>query len=188
MIDLMTKGERSELIALAKKRERVAKTSATHRAAQLKADFERQLDTLYWWDQDELWKELVEKAKKVTDEAEAALARDCQLKGIPKECAPHSTFHWHERGRNAFKKEREEMRRVAYTRIDEMEKAAKETIERTSLEIQTELHASGLESSQAKAFLARMPSVDALMPSLEVAEVEKRLLSGSKESRHDFGG
>jgi len=67
------------------------------------------------------------------------------------------------------------MRRVAYAKIDELEKAAKVEIERVSLGIQTDLIRDSLQSSQAKAFLDRMPSADALIAALVMMEIEASL-------------
>jgi hypothetical protein len=172
----ITKSERKELIGIAKKRERVAKTAALHRSAQLRADFEKQLDTKYRPEDDPVWEELYKGAERIVTEAQQALAANCQAKGIPEQCAPTIELGWWQRGRNTFKDERAEMRRVAYTRIDELEKAAKFEIERVSLEIQTQLAVGALESDEAKAFLERMPSVDHLMPILKMGEIEKLLL------------
>jgi hypothetical protein len=172
---LMTRSEREDLLRIARKREKVAKTDASHRAAQLKANFEQQLDTRYTPEQDPVWEELYKNAERVVAEAQKKLARDCTAKGIPEQCAPQINLIWFERGRNTFRNERAEMRRVAYARIDELEKAAKVEIERVSLSIQTDLIRDSLQSSQAKAFLDRMPSADALMPALALTDVEASL-------------
>ena len=172
----MTKAERNELVSLARKRERVAKTLAVHRASQLKADFEKQLDTKYRPQDDPVWEELYKNAERVAMEAQQALAADCEAKGIPTQCAPSIHLSWFARGRNTFKEERIEMRRVAYTRIDELEKGAKFEIERVSLEVQTVLATGVLESTEARAFLERMPNVEELMPPLKLGEIEKQLL------------
>jgi hypothetical protein len=66
---MMTKAERHELITIIRKRERVAKTLAMHRSAQLKADFEKQLDTKYLPEDDPLWEGLYSKAEHVVKEA-----------------------------------------------------------------------------------------------------------------------
>ena len=52
----MTKGERNDLAKLVRQNERLAKTAATQRSAELLADFERQLGTIYSFDDDEVWK------------------------------------------------------------------------------------------------------------------------------------
>ena len=52
----MTKGDRADLARLTRQRERLLKTAASQRAAELLADFERHLGTVYSFDDDETWK------------------------------------------------------------------------------------------------------------------------------------
>jgi hypothetical protein len=67
---------------------------------------------------------------------------------------------------------RAELRRLAKSRIEAMEKDAIVKIERLSLDAQTEVIAHGLESDAAKAFLGNMAPVDTLMPAIDVLEVK----------------
>ena len=52
----MTSAERSDLLKIVRQRERVAKSGAARRAAELVADFEQQLATEYSWADDEVWR------------------------------------------------------------------------------------------------------------------------------------
>lgn len=80
---------------------------------------------------------------------------------------------WYGRGENASALRRGELRAVAKTRIDADARAAKVAIERSSVEMQTELVAGGLESEAARAFLPSMPTTEALMAAApSVAEIE----------------
>jgi hypothetical protein len=80
------------------------------------------------------------------------------------------------RGQNALRARPAELTRVAHSRIDRMQKEAKLKIEKDSLEIQTRLLASDLESAEARAFLEAMPSAEQLMPAISVAEVQRALV------------
>ena len=53
----MNKGERAYLCTLVRKQEKLAKTAAAQRAAELRADFEAQLSAIYSYDQDQVWKQ-----------------------------------------------------------------------------------------------------------------------------------
>jgi hypothetical protein len=175
----MTNRERTDLISLCKQRARVAKQMAGHRAAELMADFEARLATEYAWDDDETWAE----AHRITDDAiadaNAMITQRCRDLGIPKRFAPSIDGFWRGRGENASKQRREELRRVARTRIDAMTKGAQTQIDRAALEVQTYLVSEGLESAAARQFLeSGMPTVESLMPSLAVPEVEKLLGPG----------
>jgi len=82
---------------------------------------------------------------------------------------------WWGRGENAVRERRAELTRVAYRKIEQLEKEAKLQIERASVEIQTRLVADGLESAAAKAFLEEIPSAAQLVPVVSVEDVQKQL-------------
>lgn len=170
----MTKGEREELKRLARERARVAKADAARRTADLKALFEQQVITLYDFNRDEVWKEAVDEAQKAAAEAQATIARRCEELGIPAEFAPTVSFAWQGRGRFLVEVEAADLRRAAYKRIEAMERTAKHEIDRRALEIQTELVAAGMTSERAIEFLASMPSVDSLMPPIDIATLDSR--------------
>jgi hypothetical protein len=176
----MSKSERVELGQLIRKRERVMKSYAAERAAQMLAEFDKQSAQLYAFDQDEVWKKSAEEAKRVVEEANKAIAERCKELGIPEEFAPSLDFGWQERGQNAVASRRGELRRMAVSKIKAIEAETLTKIERLSLLAQTEVIANGLESAAAREFLEKMPSLDTLMPSLDVAEI-KRL----QDERHD---
>jgi hypothetical protein len=168
----MTKGERSELGALIRKRERVMKSAAAQRAAEMVSELDRQLASIYSFDDDQIWKKAVTAAGDAVKEANLAIAERCRELGIPPEFAPGLSFGWYGRGQNAVAVRRAELRRLAKSRIEAMEKDAIVKIERLSLDAQTEVIAHGLESDAAKAFLGNMAPVDTLMPAIDVLEVK----------------
>ena len=168
----MTKGEREGLAKLCRNRERVAKNDVLAHAAKLRADFEKQMAACYSFDQDPVWKEAHALTEVATEKANEAISEQCRKLGIPPEFAPSIHTNWYYRGENAVATRRAELRKVAYARIDALAKDAKRKIERSSLEIQTKLLASGLESVEAKAFLESMPAPEQLMPPLTLDAVE----------------
>ena len=170
----MTSRERVELTALVRRREKVAKSEASHRSAELMADFEQQLAARYEA-QDEHWSDLTSAAQQVVDEADARIAQRCRELGIPEQFRPSIQAQWYGRGENASKERRAELRKVAQTRIAAIEKEAKATIEKRSVEVQTALLAGGLESEAARRFLESMPTAEALMPPLDVEALNKAL-------------
>jgi hypothetical protein len=175
----LTRAEREDLLRLAKMRERVAKTGLTQRSAQLLAEFEQQMASEYSYDQDTFWKAAAAAADREVKKAKAQIAERCRELGIPDRFAPGLHLSWYDRGENAVGKRRTELRFVAKSRIDEIEKTARSTIERASLEVQTEILRTALGSAAAVAFLDRMPSVEQLMPPLAIAAIEQML-----ETRH----
>jgi hypothetical protein len=160
----MTKAERDELAKLVRRREKLAKADADQRGAELLADFERQMAAIYQPDDDPVWQEARRAVQEVVNEARAKISERCRELGIWERSAPDIGAHWYGRGENATAERRAELRKVATTRIAAMTKAAKTEIERQSIEVQTQLVAGGLESVEAREFLASMPTAEALMP------------------------
>lgn len=171
----LTRSEREDMLKLVRQRERVAKTAAGARSAQLLAEFEAQLDRRYSYDEDEVWEAATAAAKEVVAKAKLAIAQRCRDLGIPPEFAPTLEVSWYSRGRNALKAERDEMRRVAKRRVEQIETAARLAIEQASVQAQERLWADGLTSEAARGFLAALPTVDSLMPSLDIGQVQQAL-------------
>ena len=168
----MTKTEREELKRLARERARVAKGDANRRTADLKAVFEQELTTLYDYNRDDLWKEAVEEAQKAVAVAQEKIARRCEELGIPAAFAPTVQFSWRNTGPIQVEYEQADIRRAAHKRIEAMERQAVAEIDRGALEIQTSLVRAGLTSEAAVGFLSKMPSVEELMPAVDLSELD----------------
>ena len=169
----MTKGDRDNLAKLIRARERVAKTAATQRSAELLAEFEKQVNSDYRIGGDQVWSQLVADANRACKEADEQLAARCAELQIPDRFRPRITASWHSRGENAVKERVAELRRMAKTRLDVIEKVARTEIERHSVELQSRLIVGALQSNEAVEFLAAMPTIEALMPTAPtVAEIE----------------
>jgi hypothetical protein len=182
----MTKGERTELKQLLRRREKVAKSGVEDRAAVLKADFEEQLASEYSPYDDALWAKATEAAEAVVNpavaEAERQVNERCEELGIPEWARPRVVggLSWLRRGENAVHERRIELRRVADTKIAAYKARAKKEIERQSVEIETRLVAAGLESDIARGFLEQMPDPEELMPKLDPAELRKEIEAAPK--------
>jgi vacuolar-type H+-ATPase subunit H len=174
--ELMTRSDRETLVKIARQRERLAKTEAKERAAILVADFEKQLDRRYHFNENHVWEAATKTAKQVVNDANEQIAAECARLGIPGQFAPKLTMGWSDRGRNDAKEERAEMRRVAMKTIEALERSAKTAIERRSLETQEKIMVGGLTTDDARLFLAAMPTAEALMPAISVDSVETLLL------------
>jgi hypothetical protein len=169
----MTKTERTELMQWVRKREHVRKVMAEERAATVIAEGERQIAAIYYYDDDDdaVWKELVEAAKVAVTIAQEGIAKRAAELGIPRAFAPGFCAQWYERGENAVKQRRAELYRVLKSEADVQLKAAKVQIERESFELQTKVVTNGIESDAARAFLESMPSVEALIPEIDVKKL-----------------
>jgi predicted component of type VI protein secretion system len=173
----MTKSEREDLQRLVRQREKALKSAAAQRSAELLADFEQQLASVYHYDQQEIWAKAFSAAKAAAQDAVTTIASHCEALGIPAQFAPSLELYWTGRGQNAVAQRRDELRRVAKTRIAAIEKEACVKIELHSVDMQTRIIAFGLTSAAATEFLKSMPAVDALMPTLEFAKIQGMLES-----------
>lgn len=179
----MTKGERAELGSLIRKRERVMKSQAEERSAVLLAEFDAASAKVFHFDEDPIWQAAMREAEAAVEGAIVTIAARCKDMGIPVEFAPTLNLSWYGRGHNMVADRRAELRRAAKSRIEAIEKEAITKIERLSLQAQTEIVASGLDTEGARQFLAAMPTMDLLMPPVRVEEIQSLLETKRAEAR-----
>jgi hypothetical protein len=94
---------------------------------------------------------------------------------IPSQFAPSLVFGWQSRGENASKARREELRRVANSRMA-IEKRAVVEIGHEALLAATEIVAMGLVSEAARRFLNELAPLERLMPPLDFRSIEETLI------------
>lgn len=167
----MTRGERTELARVLRLRTRVLKADVDVRGAQILADVEAQFAAQYSASH-EAWAEITADARRVVAAADAQIAARCSELGIPEEFRPSLYANWCSRGENADKHRRAELRKVAQTKIDARVKAAKLAIDRHEVALQTTLAADAMETSDAATFLAAIPGVEELLPSLTLEQCD----------------
>ena len=169
----VTKGEREDLQRLIRQREKVLKSAAKQRSAELLAQFENDMGQEFSFDQDEIWAEAKRLAKIEVAKAQKVVEARCRELGIPDEFAPSLNLIWSHRGyENATEKRRRELsRRMATKRIEAIESKACTEIELSCLRGQEQIALSGLGSDAAKAFIEQLPGIDALMPALSFDEI-----------------
>jgi len=180
----MTRHDRDALAKNARLTEKVAKTGLVMRAAVLRAEFEKQLNARYSFNQRDVWKKAYALAQDAVAKANEAVAKESIKLGIMPEFAPRVCIGWDGEGERAVKERRAQLRQVAVAHIDAMAKEGKFKIEQSSLDVQTKLLAEGLESDDAKKFLESMPTPEQLMPPLSLDEIEvtnrKQLAAGRR--------
>jgi hypothetical protein len=175
----MTRLEREDLRRLARYQATLAKTGAAQRAAELRADFEEQLASIFRFDDDAIWKAATEAANAAVDEADYRIAAGCNELGIPERFRPSLHLNWYNRGENASAKRRAELRKVAESRIEAAEKKARYDIDNWCVKTQAALIKDSLTSVQAVAFLEQMPTAEQLMPTLDARRIASLLPGGN---------
>src|ERR1700722_11814790 len=109
----MSKSEREDLQRLTRQREKVMKSAAKQRSAELLADFENQMGQEYSFDQDEVWERAAKGAEREGKNAQARGAARCRELGIPDGFAPSLNLHWSHRGySNSGAQRRAELRNM----------------------------------------------------------------------------
>jgi hypothetical protein len=167
----MTHAECEGLQRLVRQREKVLKSAAKQRSAELLADFENQMGQQYSFDQDEVWEMAAKAAKTAIAKAQAQIHARCRELGIPDQFAPSIDASWYQRGESATASRRKELRGMAQTRIAAIEAKAIVQIELSCLEAQTALAVAGLTTDAARRFVEALPKIETLMPALSFAEV-----------------
>jgi hypothetical protein len=168
----MSKSEREDLQRLVRQREKVLKSAAKQRSAELIADFENQMGSEYAFDQDKTWNEAARLAHIEVAKAQNRVAARCRELGIPDCFAPSLSLEWQNRGYdNSLEKRKAELRRMARTQIEAIEVKAIVEIEMSCLQAQTEIAMSGLTTDAARQFIGRLPTIETLMPRLSFAEI-----------------
>lgn len=163
--------ETAELANLVKMRARLAREDADVRGATMLAEFEAELAREYPAN-DERWAEIVRRGDDLIKEADAEIGRICDEVGIRPEFRPSLNAYWSSRGENKLKERRAELRKVAETTVKAMVKDAKLTIGREELRARTVLAEQVLTSDQAKGLLEAVPTVEELLPTLALREIE----------------
>jgi hypothetical protein len=171
-----TKGEREELLRYSRRREAVAVEQAKARSETLLAEVEQQLAMVFKSD-DDAWKDVMAETRAIVAEANAHVKARCREAGIPESVAPGLNLVWESRGENILKERRAELRKVAKTRLDAEQRRAIAIIKEQCVEFEGLVLAGGLESEAAKALLTSMPTVDVLMPPLDVAALQSQIPS-----------
>jgi hypothetical protein len=180
----ISKAEGIELQKLINRREKVLKQVAAARSAELMADFEQQMAAEYRFDDREVWTEATRRGRTAVAAANDLIAAECATLGIPSQFAPQLAFGWMSRGENATKERRDELRRVAKTRIEAIEKRANVEISHEALIAATEVVSLGLVSQAAQRFLHELEPLERLMPPLDFRSIEETLIGKPIMSRY----
>jgi hypothetical protein len=171
----LSRNEVHDLGMILKDRTKVLRAHADEQAAACMADFEKQMATVYTFDQDEVWQKATQQAQRVVQESQNTIAKRCKELGIPASFAPQISATWQGRGENMLAMRRAELRRVAKTSVDAMTKAAITKIEKQALDLRTQVVGMGLLSADAKMFLESLAPVEDSMRALDFGEIEKKL-------------
>jgi hypothetical protein len=181
---------KSELDAIARALRanvKAAKAGIIALGPKLKAEFEVQLQASYPPSGDPVWKEALQIVYNTYEIQEARVEARCEELGIPKRFRPHMRPPgWSDGWQSScsdYKDYRAEMRRLAGIQIDDMLKSRLAQLELDSANVQFEIASHGCVTDAATDFLARLPSINSLIPPLKVSEVEALIEGRSAGNR-----
>jgi hypothetical protein len=171
----ITKSELDAISRALRANVKAAKAAIVALGPKLKAEFEVQLSVSYPASGDPVWKEALQIVYDTYKIQQARVDARCEELGIPARFRPH--MHppgWADSWKSScdYKDYRAEMRRLAGTQIDDMLKSRMAQLDLDSANVQFEIASQGCLTDAAKEFLAKLPSVDSLIPPLKVSEVE----------------
>jgi DNA primase len=170
----MSANERTELAKLLRARGRVVRNQIDAQKAVQLAKVEQQLaakSDKY----DDAWKELAVEVDEKIKQLDKQIVASCHDRGIPQQFRPQACLSWYGRGENASKERRAELRRMAQTTIEARAKTAKVQVDQKEAEVLGQIVLAGLTSEEAKRFITTMPTIEALMPQIELSELERRV-------------
>lgn len=177
----LTRAERQDLLRVARMRAKHSRTMLDARKAELLADLEEQLSARFPVN-DPRWEDVTREAEQAVAAANDRIEEVCQQVGVPLEFAPHLGLDWYHRGQNASAQRRAELRALGSRKIDASAKAAKSEIDHVELRASEAILADGLASTDARAFLDRIPEPAQLMTPVTLEDVENERIA-SKEAR-----
>jgi hypothetical protein len=182
----MTRTDRQDLIKLAQLRARTAKAQVKEREKVLLAEVEDTLNAEFSA-RDELWVDAISLAEAAVCATNDKIREECAVLGIPAADAPHVNLAYYSRtAKFSDPQRRNELRKLAQTRLTALSETAKASIDARALEVETTLTAGGLESGEAKAFLEAMPTVEELMPTLSLGDLGVKHWQPPRELARDL--
>jgi len=184
----LTAREIDGLLRILRANVKVAKASILHRAGELKAAYDVQLNTLYPPSGDPVWNAEYQAAlAEWKPRAERIQARAIEL-GIGTRFRPRlSPPDWIYGDEQLFKSLRIERRRIAHEQIDAKLKWDVQELERKSAATQLELISNGFVTEAAREFMQKLPTPDQLTPPLRVEELVA-LIEGKCQPKQSLSG
>jgi hypothetical protein len=169
-VGYLNEAGRDELARALRLHGRATRSGVGRREVELRADFEEQLAARYEID-DVCWSEVAHTAEVARIEADDVIAMRCVELGIPHEFRPRLELDFYD-GQYVLTNHVARLRQRAQRRIREMARATKAEINDGEARLQTELLARDITSDEAPAFLTRLPSVEELMPMLQLWDLD----------------
>lgn len=164
----MTRGERNDLMSVARKSQRRRWTRVLPNCSQTSSGRWRRSTTTT------MTKHGRRRLRRPTQRYAMLMTRSrtaARRSGFPPSTGPVCVWEWYGRGQNGVEQRQAELRRVAKSRIRQIAESAKHRIEAEAANVQERILTTGL-GEEAREALQGMPTPEQLMPLLDVIELE----------------
>jgi hypothetical protein len=162
MATLLTKDDARHLANVVRLRARTVRKEIASRAAAMAAEYERQAGDVGTPVQDQILAQLYMEAGDRVVKANQAIQKRADDEGLPRSWAP--VFAVKPLDAAMVRAHRAEAKKLATARLAALKGAALAEVERVEAHLLEELHTSLVLDQSAHAWLAALPTADALMP------------------------
>lgn len=182
----LTNREVELIIRALKANVKTAKQCSATIKAKLREEFELQLNTLYPIQNDPVFSEQFAILQACWEKCQQAVTDRCAQRNIPDRFRPRLEIGWEVGRLQLFKDLRAQMRKLAWAQIDANVQETLEAIERQSSNMQLQIIGAGNLTDAAREFMAKLPSIEQLMPPVKATEVYA-ILCGTRRDEDVFG-
>jgi hypothetical protein len=170
----MTPKDRDALLKHQQDRERVLKTTAKRRSADMLAQFEVELQHRHEIQDNEVFSRVTEVLGVAIGKAMDEVNKECERLHIPSRFRPRIRSGWSPGG--LMNVDRKLMLAIAEKQAKAQEMRAYEVIEQEILDTKTKILAASFDTDIALEMLSSMPPLEALIPPLSFATIEQLFL------------
>lgn len=167
---MISKGERTELRSIVKQQFKVLRSELEQREMEMDAEVEAEISARYEHE-DQAWSVVQHKVHEAVMEANRQINDAMAEAGFQMKSGTERMWVTAPR-MSQPQEDKQQLRRLAHTRIAAQVRGAKLRLEREEADLLRTLAVGAIESDEARAFLAAIPTVGELVPAARLAEIE----------------
>jgi hypothetical protein len=172
----MSKIEKEDLLRLNKNIIKARETAADEREKTIIADVKAQIAAKFSWTDDPIFEDAFRKADTAAKEQQHRVSIRCKELGIAEKLAPRLLGPiWCERWESMLKERRKELLEVGISKAKAIAASIKTEAKKDSVNFEIKVLSNTISSEAARNILDSLPSIETLMPKLDVSELETLL-------------
>jgi hypothetical protein len=181
----MSAADRRSLIGIAKGRAKLAKAAVVEREKILLNEIEESL-TAEFRLREEVQADVIQMAKEAVAKLNEEIRGQARLLGADPRWAPQVNLPMYGLYDGRDDKAKEPARKLAATRLAALRAVANKAIDEGALNIEESLIVGGLESDEARALVESMPTAEALMPAISLADLGVKTWQPSRDAAKEL--